>query len=38
MCVLIMTLALGAVALAWSHRATIGKIITGVHNRMAVGS
>jgi hypothetical protein len=35
---LIITLALGAVALAWSQRATIAQIITTVHGKNAAGS
>ena len=36
--VLIIALALGAVALAWSQRATIGQIITTGHGKNAAGS
>jgi hypothetical protein len=36
--VLIAALALGAVALAWSQRATIGQIITTVHGKNAAGN
>jgi hypothetical protein len=36
--VLIIALALGAVALAWSQRATIAQIITTVHGKNATGS
>jgi hypothetical protein len=36
--VLISVLALGAVALAWSQRATIGQIITTVHGKNAAGN